>query len=164
MTLEIIVAMDEDGVIGRAGGLPWHLPADLRHFRRTTTGYPVIMGRRTWESVGKPLPKRTSIVVTSRDDLPLPGEVLRARSLDEAVELAERTGADRAFVVGGAGLYREALGRADRLHLTRVHGRVDGDVRFPEFDEADWKLLEERSHPADGKHAWALSFRTYARR
>ncbi|GJM43991.1 MAG: dihydrofolate reductase [Gemmatimonadota bacterium] len=164
MNLEIIVAMDEGRVIGRDNDLPWRLPADLRHFKKTTMGHPVLMGRRTWESVGKPLPGRTTIVVTSRPDLHVPDGVLVASSLGQAIDLAAGTGAGTAFVVGGAGLYREALPLAHRLHLTRVHAHVDGDVRFPRFDEQEWELAAERRFAADERNQYDLTFQTYVRR
>lgn len=162
MTVHLVAAMDEGRLIGRDNDLPWHLPADLKHFKRLTVGHPVVMGRRTWESVGKPLPKRTTIVVTRRGGLDVPAEVIVASSIDEALDRAGELDED-VFVVGGAAIYAAALPRADRLHLTIVHARLSGDTRFPPFDEGDWRLLEEREHPADGKHAYAMTFRTYER-
>lgn len=162
MTVHLVAAMDEGRLIGRDNDLPWHLPADLKHFKRLTAGHPVVMGRRTWESVGKPLPKRTTIVVTRRGGLDVPPEVIVTSSIDEALERAGELDED-VFVVGGAAIYAAALPRADRLHLTIVHARLKGDTRFPPFDEADWLLVEEREHPADEKHAYAMTFRTYAR-
>lgn len=135
MTLSLIVAVSENGVIGRANRLPWRLPEDLQRFRRLTTGHPVIMGRKTFESIGKPLPGRTSIVVSRTERFP---GTITARSLDEALEEAARApGADATFVIGGGEVYREALPLAARIHLTRVHARVDGDATFPELGK-EW--------------------------
>ncbi len=162
MLLTLVAAMTEDRVIGRGNGLPWHLPEDLRHFRRLTTGHPVIMGRRTWESVGTPLPGRRNIVVTRRPSYAAAG-VEVVPSLAEALGLVR--GEPEAFVVGGAELYRAALPLADRIHLTVIHTRdVPGDVHFPAFEGPDWELTAERHHPADPRHAWPLSFRRYERR
>ena len=121
-TVSLVVAADEEGGIGRGGGLPWHLPADLKHFRALTMGKPVIMGRRTWESIGRPLPGRRNVVVSRQPSLQVPGcEV--AGSLDDALRLADD--AAEACVIGGAEIYRLALPLADQIHLTRVHARVE---------------------------------------
>ncbi|MBZ0267011.1 dihydrofolate reductase [bacterium] len=162
MTVHLVAAMDEGRLIGRDNDLPWHLPADLKHFQRLTKGHPVVMGRRTWESVGKPLPNRTTIVVTRRAALDVPPEVIVTASVDEALARGGAIDTD-VFVVGGAEIYAAALPRADRLHLTIVHARLEGDTRFPPFDESEWRVVEEREKAADGKHAYAMTFRTYAR-
>ncbi len=131
MTLSLIVAVAENGVIGRANQLPWRLPEDLQRFRRITTGHPVIMGRKTFESIGRPLPGRTNIVV-SRTGV-FPGTV-SAHSLEEALTEASRaSGAGEIFVIGGGEIYRAALPLATRIHLTRVHSSVEGDATFPEL-------------------------------
>ncbi len=164
MIVACIVAMAANRVIGRDGGLPWRLPADLKRFRRATTGHPIIMGRRTWESIGRPLPGRTSIVVTRRPDYEVPEGVLIAGSLSEALAAAaEAEGSGTVYVIGGATLYAEALPRADRLLLTLVHDSPAGDVDFPPLDEQDWTLVEEEERPADEKNAHDLTFLTYER-
>lgn len=140
--LALIAAVAENGVIGRAGGLPWHLPEDLRHFRRVTTGHAIIMGRRTWESIGRPLPKRRNIVVSRRLAEAPPGVEL-ARDLDEALRMARQTDREP-IVIGGAALYAAALPRATRLYLTEVHRRVEGDTYFPAFDRGEWREVERR--------------------
>lgn len=160
MIVSLIVAMAENGVIGRARGLPWHLPDDLREFKRVTMGHVLIMGRRTFESVGRPLPGRRSIVLTRRDAVRLPG-VETAPSLDAAFALA--ADAPEVFVVGGAEVYRAALPHADRLYVTAVHARVEGDVRFPPVDWRAWRLETETFHPADARHAFSFTVRRYAR-
>lgn len=166
MKLSLIVAVAENGVIGRNGGLPWRLSADLRRFKRLTMGHVIVMGRKTWESIARPLPGRTSIVVSRRKSYQTDfDEVLVADSLDAAIELAcPLEGEDgQAFVIGGAGLYEAALGRADRLLLTRVHAEVEGDVSFPEIDWSQWRLVSEERCPADVKNDYSCSFQDYVR-
>ncbi|MGM0577785.1 MAG: dihydrofolate reductase [Myxococcota bacterium] len=138
--LVLVVAVSRNGVIGKDGGLPWHIPGDLKHFKRNTMGHAIIMGRRTWESIGRPLPGRRNIVVSRRRDLEIPGcEV--AHDLDEALALA-RTEDDAPRVIGGASLYEEALPRATRLLLTEVDRDVEGDTFFPEFERSEWVEVE----------------------
>lgn len=149
-------------MIGIDGGLPWHLPADLRRFKRLTVGHPVIMGRRTFDSIGrKPLPGRRNIVLT-RDPSYRPAGAEVAGSLDDALRRAGN--ADEVFVAGGEAVFRAALAVADRLYITVVHIRVEGDTRFPAFDESDWRLIEDERHDADARHAHSFSFRTFERR
>jgi len=163
MPVSLIVAVSDNGVIGRDGGLPWRLPRDLRHFKRTTMGHHLIVGRRTWEEVGMPLPGRTMVVVTRDPSFRAAGATV-VHSLDAA--LAAARGDDEPFIGGGAHIYREALARAlvDRLYLTRVHAAVEGDTFFPELDLASWRLVSEEHHPADEKNEHALSFLVYERR
>ncbi len=160
MIVSLIVAMSEEGVIGRDGGLPWHLPDDLREFKRLTMGHVLVMGRRTFESVGRALPGRRSIVLTRRAELRPPG-VETAPTLAAAFDLAGD--APEVFVAGGAAVYRAALPRADRLYVTVVHARVQGDVRFPPLDWNAWHLEGETYHPADARHAFPFTFRRYVR-
>jgi dihydrofolate reductase len=142
MRVTLVVAMARARVIGRDNGLPWHLSEDLKHFKALTLGRPVIMGRRTWESIGRALPGRTNIVITSNRALALPEGVVRAASLDEALahgaEVARRDGVAECMVIGGAAVYREALGRATRIHLTEIDLDVDGDTWFPQLEPGDW--------------------------
>lgn len=151
--ISIIVAVAENGVIGRAGGLPWRLPADLRRFRERTMGHPVIMGRRTWESIGRPLPGRRNIVVTRTPGFRAPGAEI-AGSLEEALRLAGDT--DEIFVIGGAQLYAEALPRADRIYMTRVRAAPEGDAWFPPWNPAEWVELGRAHHPADQANPFAF--------
>lgn len=154
--------MAENRVIGRDGDVPWYLPADLRFFKRLTLGHTVVMGRRTFDSIGRrPLIGRRNIVVTRQPRFGASG-VEVAHSLPQALELAE--GEQDVFIAGGADIYRIALPIADRLYLTVVHAEVDGDVRFPEFDTADWELVSETRFEADERHEHAFSFRRYDRR
>lgn len=157
----LVVAADEEGGIGRGGGLPWHLPADLQHFRALTMGKPVIMGRRTWESIGRPLPGRRNVVVSRQPSLQVPGcEV--AGSLDDALRLVDD--AAEACVIGGAEIYRLALPLADLIHLTRVHARVEADTFLPPLDPQEWRLRSREEHAADERHAYPFSFITLERR
>lgn len=149
-------------MIGRGNAVPWHLPSDMRHFKQLTTGHAVIMGRRTFESVGRPLPNRRNIVVT-RDPTYRAEGIEVSRSLDEALALADR-GEGEAFVAGGAEIYRLALPRADRLYLTVVHAAIPGDTYFPHLDLREWRLDREERHPADERHAHPFTFRFYSRR
>lgn len=164
MRLSVVAARAEGGVIGRGNGLPWRLPRDLARFKQLTLGKPVIMGRRTFESIGRPLPGRRNIVVTRNRAWRAAG-VAAAADLDAALALARSAcGAEgEAFVIGGAALYAEALPRAGRIHLTEVEAAVDGDVWFPPFDEADFREIERIHHPADEQNAHAMTFRTLER-
>ena len=157
----LVAAVAENGVIGREGGLPWHLPDDLRWFKRLTTGHMLILGRRTFESLNQPLPGRRLIVVTRNPTFDADGAMI-ARSLDDALALAADE--EEVFVAGGAAVYRAALSRADRLFITRVHATVEGDVFFPEVDWSQWTLVEEHFHPADARHQHAFTIRRYERR
>ena len=142
MSISIIVALDERGLIGAGGCLPWRLREDLRRFRRLTMGKPVVMGRRTFESIGRPLDGRTNIVLTRRAGYEAPGCRVVA-SLDAALDAGR--GAEELMVIGGAAVYALALPRAQRLYLTRIRGRFEGDVYFPPYDESEWR--EEHCEP-----------------
>ncbi len=164
MRVSIIAAVAENGVIGRGGQLPWRLSADLQRFKRLTMGHTVIMGRRTWESIGRALPGRRMIVVTRQPDYHIdPPEVATASSLDDALQVAQTARDSEAFIVGGAELYREALPRVDRLYFTRIRARVEGDTYFPEVAWKNWRLTESISHDADDKNEHPFDFETYER-
>ena len=164
--ISLIVAAADDGVIGRQGQLPWHLPADLKHFKARTLGRPVVMGRRTFESIGRPLPGRANIVLTTRPDWPAPAGVLLARSLPEALALAAtQPGGAEVCVIGGGEIYRQALPAADVVYLTEVHTSVpDGDAFFPTLPPAEWREQTRERHEPDEKNALAYSFVTLRRR
>jgi dihydrofolate reductase len=169
MRISIIAAIATNGVIGRNGRLPWHLAKDLQRFKRLTMGHTLIMGRKTWESIGRPLPGRKTVVVTRQADYRVADEGVRvATSLDDAIGIAEAAGEDEAFVVGGAQIYRDALSRADRLYFTEVAADVDGDAYFPaNFDTFDWDAwvaLETEAHEADSQNDHAFVFETLQRR
>ena len=163
MTVSLIVAVSSNGVIGRDGDLPWYLPADLKRFKRTTMGHHLIIGRRTWEEVGKPLPGRTMVVVTrSRRLVPDGAQVVR--SVEQALELAAAD--DEPFIGGGSQIYTIALARdlVDRIYLTRIHAEVEGDTFFPDVDLDEWELVSEEHHEADEKNEFDYSFLVYERR
>jgi dihydrofolate reductase len=164
MRISIIVAVAENGVIGRGGKLPWHLPADLGRFKRLTMGHTVIMGRRTWESIGRPLPGRRMVVVSRQPEYHIDeGNVATVDSLDQALNLAEAADEDEAFVIGGAELFREALPRADRLYRTRVRAVIAGDTHFPEVNWDEWRRVESSDHNFDGKNEYSFTFETHER-
>ncbi len=165
MKITLIAAVASNGVIGRDGGLPWHLPADLRRFKEVTRGHQVVMGRRTFESLPGPLPKRRNIVVTRQSVYSARGIDI-AHSLDEAIAMAESaaTSSDETlFILGGAVLYAAALPIADRLVLTMVDAEVSGDTRFPEFDEAEWREVSSEAHAADDENDYAFTVRVLER-
>jgi len=151
MTISLILARADNGVIGRDGGLPWRLKSDLRHFRAVTTGHPVLMGRKTFASIGRPLPGRTNIVVTHDRGLHAPGCVV-VHSMAEAWKAAE--GAEEACVIGGTTLFEESLPDADTIHLTEVEADVEGDTYFPDFDRSEWREIEVARHAADERHEY----------
>ncbi len=153
MRLSLVVAMAENGVIGRDGDLPWRLPSELKYFRQLTMGHIVLMGRRTYESLPRVLDGRQMWVLSRREDFH-PAHARRFASLQAACEAA---GDRELMVIGGASLYAEALPLADRIWLTRVHAVVDGDTRFPDWNEDDWQATSIAEHPADERHAWAHS-------
>lgn len=163
MTVSLIVAVSSNGVIGRGGDLPWYLPADLKHFKRTTMGHHLIIGRRTWEEVGKPLPGRTMVVVTRIRRLAPEGAQV-VRSVEQALELAAAD--DEPFIGGGSQIYTIALAGdlVDRIYLTRIHAEVEGDTFFPDFDLDEWELISEEHHEADEKNEFDFSFLVYERR
>jgi dihydrofolate reductase len=164
MRISIIVAAAENGVIGRGGELPWRLSADLRRFKQITMGHTIIMGRRTWESIGRPLPGRQSIVVTRQINYRTEfAELTVAEGLDSAFQIVESTLDNEAFVVGGAELYQTALPRADRLYFTRVNASVEGDTFFPEVAWGQWRLIESEQHSADDKNEHPYAFEIYER-
>ena len=156
----LIVAMAENRVIGRNNSLPWRLPEDLKHFRRLTMGHPIIMGRKNYQSIGRPLPGRTNIVVTRAHDFAAPGCIV-VHSVDAALDSAR--GDSEPFIIGGAEIYTQTLGQARRLYLTLVHADVPGDVRFPALEPAQWRELSRERHESDSAHAYAYSFVTMER-
>ena len=159
--IAVIAAVARNGIIGVKNRLPWRLAEDMRRFRALTTGHAVIMGRRTWESIGSPLPGRQNIVITHRMRPALPG-VEFALSLDDALARAKL--ADPVFVIGGEALYREALPRADVLYLTEIQRDFAGDARFPDFDRARWRETEREEHTAlDAGDSFAYHFAVYER-
>lgn len=163
MEISLIAAASSNNVIGREGRIPWDLPDDFRHFHEATNGFPVIMGRRTHESIGRVLPGRRNIVITRQADYrPLQG-CDAAHSLQEAIALV--SDAEKVCIIGGQAVYEAALPIATEIDLTRVHTTIEGgDAFFPVFPEDDWKLVECIEHPADDRHAHAFTFLRFRRR
>lgn len=164
--LAVIVAASTNGVIGRNNSLPWHLPEDLRYFRRVTMGKPIVMGRKTFESIGHPLPGRANIVISRNPGYAAPGTRTVA-SLDEglalAADIALADGVDEIVVIGGAEIYGLAIPRADRLYLTEVHASVTGDAVLPKISWSDWREVSREHHAAEGGNPYDYSFLVYDR-
>lgn len=164
MILSAIVAMSENNAIGVDGGLPWHLPDDLKFFKRTTSGKPVLMGRKTFESLGKPLVNRLNIVVSSSKELELPEGVLLFNDIDSAIERMTHEGTDEAFIIGGGKIYEQTLDKLDRIYITHVDTYIpEAHAFFPEINKDDWKVSWEEKHQADEKHRYAFTFRQWDR-
>ena len=160
MQIALIAAMAQNRVIGRDNQLPWRISADLRRFKALTMGKPIVMGRKTWESIGRPLPGRTNIVITR--DAGFQADGCRVvHSIEQALEVA--AGHEQVMIIGGANLYQQMLGRADRLYLTLVKAEVDGDAWFPEFDQAEWREIGRESHGADADNEYDYEFITLER-
>ncbi len=157
MKLSMIVAMATNRVIGRDNALPWRLPADLKRFKRLTMGHHLLMGRKTYESIGRPLPGRTTVVITRQDNLEIDGVTI-AGSIDDAVEIAARAGDDEAFIAGGAEIFVQTLDRVDRLYLTLIHAAIDGDALFPEIDRTRWREVAREDHDPNERNHYAFSF------
>lgn len=161
ITINLIAAMAENRVIGKAGQLPWRLPDEMKHFMRLTTGHTVVMGRKTFESIGcKPLPNRRNVILSRNPDY-APKGVEVVPTLVKAFELVKP--GDHVFICGGEQAYRDALPLADRLYLTIVHAKVEGDTHFPELHATHWKLTDSVRHEADERHAYAFTFHCYER-
>lgn len=159
--LSIIAAISRNGIIGDRNSLLWHITEDMRFFRRTTSSHTVIMGRKTFESLGcRPLPKRDNIVITRNSDLRFEGVTI-VHSLDEAVH---SVGDDEAFIIGGAQIYAEALPIADRLYITRIDRDYRGDARFPDYDASQWRLISREEHARGEEFEYPFAFEIYERR
>ncbi|HEV7248539.1 MAG TPA: dihydrofolate reductase [Shinella sp.] len=163
----LVVAVAKNGVIGRDGDLPWRLPSDLKRFKQLTLGKPVLMGRKTWDSIGRPLPGRPNIVVTRDATFSAPGAQVVA-SLDEGLAAARRAakdlGVDEICVIGGGQIYAQVFDRADVLHVTHVEADVEGDTRFPEIDPAAFEKVVEEPIPQGEKDSHAMRFVTWRRK
>ncbi|WP_276090666.1 dihydrofolate reductase [Pedobacter sp. JY14-1] len=160
MRVAAIVAMAENRAIGKDNELLWHLPEDLKHFKTMTRGHAIIMGRKTFDSLGKPLPHRRNIVITRNKHLELPGAEV-VGSVDEALALC--AGEEEVFIVGGAAIYKLALPRTDCIYLTTVHASYEGDAYFPELEPSEWKETTSERHEADERHNVAFTFSTLER-
>jgi dihydrofolate reductase len=161
MSVSIIVAFDQNRLIGRDNGLPWHLPADLKHFKQITMGHYMIMGRKTFESIGKPLPGRTSVVITRQPDLQYEGCIM-AHSVEDA--LAKCPSDAKVFIIGGAEIFNQSLPLCDFLHTTLIHHAFEGDTHFPAVEAETWEEVAREDHHADDKNAWDYSYIDYRRK
>ena len=162
MMLSLIVAADEGNVIGGQNRLLWRLPDDLAHFRGLTRGHAIIMGRKTYASIGRVLPERRNIIITRQASVTVPGAEV-VHSLEEALTLAASTDDEEVFIIGGGEIYRQALPLAERIYLTRVHARMEGDIVFPELRKGEWREVSREEHPADASHEYAFTFLVYER-
>ena len=163
MIISMIAAMGENRVIGKDNDIPWHLPDDFNYFKTKTQNHFVIMGRRNWESLPdkfKPLPNRTNIVITSQGSYAAEGAQI-THSLEDALSLAESSGDEECFIIGGGEIYRMALPKAVKIYLTEIHGSFEGDVTFPELPSNDWKETSRVHHPADDRHLYSFDFVVY---
>jgi dihydrofolate reductase len=163
MRISMIVAAGENNVIGRNNDLPWKLPKDMRYFKETTSGHPVVMGRKTLESLGNPLPNRTNIVITRNSKLPFDGIIITSTPT-EALEKAAKEHNEEVFIIGGGEIFTQTLAITDRVYLTRVHYEFEGDAYFPELPENEWQCTSADHHEPDEKHAYAFTFEVWDRK
>ena len=163
MIVSLVVAAAENNVIGKNNQLLWHLPNDLKFFKNTTWGMVVIMGRKTFESVNKPLPGRINIVITRQSDWATE-EVITATDLNDALKKAAETNCKEIFVIGGGEIYKQSMAIANKIYITRVHTAPDGDTFFPVIDESNWELTSNEDFEANAKHAFGYSFQIWKRK
>lgn len=160
--IAIVVAVAENNVIGKDNQLIWHLPADLKHFKHITMGHPMLMGRKTYESIGKPLPGRTTIIITRQPDFEAEGCMV-VNSVKEAISKAKQLD-EQAYIIGGAEIYRQVLDVTDTIYLTRIHHSFDGDTFFPEIKEEEWQTISEAHHEPNEKNKYSYSFIKFERK
>ncbi len=163
MIVSAIVAVSQNGFIGKDNQIPWYLSSDLKYFKRTTLGHHIIMGRKSYDSIGRPLPKRTNLVVSRNPFLAISGCVV-VHSIEEALDYAAQHGEEEVFIIGGGAIYNQSLPFWDRLYLTEVHAEVEGDVRFPDWDPNQWDLVFQEDHPQDEKNDHPFSFKVFHRK
>lgn len=159
--LTIIAAAGENNELGKDSGLVWHLPDDFKRFKKLTTGHHIIMGRKTFDTFPQPLPDRTHVVITRKENFKKEG-IVTVHSLERAIDFSK--GDPQPFIIGGGEIYKLAMDVADKIELTRVHGTFDADTYFPEIDENNWVLEKEEFHPKDEKHKYAFTYLTYVRK
>ncbi|MCP4440512.1 MAG: dihydrofolate reductase [Aureispira sp.] len=163
MRIAAIVGVGHNNVIGKNNDMPWHLPADLKYFKRTTLGHHIIMGRKNYEAIGRPLPKRTNVIITHNTDYTAEGCTV-VNSITSALELAKENGDSEAFIIGGGQIYWLSIPMLDRLYITEIDVEVpDGDVFFPEIDFSEWKLVSSEAHSKDEKNKYDYTFKVYDR-
>lgn len=163
MNISCVVAVANNNVIGKDNDIPWYLPADLKHFKKVTLNHHIIMGRNCYESIGRPLPKRTNVIIT-RDPFFIASNCLVAHSIDEALEVAYDNGEQEAMIIGGGTIYDQTKELWDKLYITEVDLNVDGDIFFPKLDYDQWKLISEDAHQPDEKNEHSYNFKTFIRR
>ncbi len=161
--LSLIVAASTNNAIGKQNSMLWHLPEDLKFFKNTTWGMPVIMGRKTFEAVGKPLPGRTNIIVTTNKEWSAENTITTS-SIEEAINVAKECNANEIFITGGGEIYKQTLPTADKVYLTRVHTEIDGDAFFPVLDMELWEIIFEKHVKADEKNKFDMTFQTWVRK
>lgn len=163
MIVSAIVATAENNVIGKDNDIPWYLPADLKYFKKTTSGHHIIMGRKCFQSIGKPLPKRTNIIIT-RNPFYIVSNCFIANSIEEALSIAYDNGEEEAFILGGGEIYKSSMALWDKLYWTKVDAQVEGDIYFPEVDLKNWQLTSEKHHKKDEKNEYDYSFMVYEKK
>ncbi len=163
MLVSAIAAVAENGVIGRGNEIPWHLPADLKHFKQLTSWHHIVLGRKSYESIGRPLPRRVHCIVSRNTAYPLAESCLLFGSVEGALHYAHQRGETEAFIIGGGEIYRQSQLFWDRLYLTRVHAEVEGDVFFPKLDWSAWRLTFAERHRADERNEFDYTFERYER-
>lgn len=161
MELILVAAVAENRVIGHNNQMPWHLPPDLKHFKQLTSGHHIIMGRKTFESIGRPLPNRVSVIITHKPHYTAQGCVV-VHSLDEALQFVNNQ--IKAFVIGGAAIYEQAIKLADRLEITQIHATFKGDTFFPEIDEKQWEVVDKQHFAANNKNPYPHTFVSYRKK
>ena len=161
--ISLLVAADTNNLIGKDNGLPWHLPADLKYFKNLTWGMPILMGRKTFESIGKPLPGRTNMVITRNKGWQHEGAIA-VHTLEEAIALAKTENVKELFIIGGAEIFTAGTAIADRIYLTRIHHTFDGDVYFPTINKDEWQLVKEVEGRKDEKNPYDYTFQTWDRK
>ncbi len=163
MIISAIAAMDKNRVIGKDNQIPWYLPADLKFFKRTTLGRHVLMGRKNYQSIGKPLPKRTNVVIT-RNPFFISSGCIVVHSLEEALQVAHDNQEEEVFIIGGGEIYAQAMPLTQKMYLTEIDAEFEGDVFFPEFDESEWTITSEEYYPPDEKNEYPFTVRIYERK
>jgi dihydrofolate reductase len=163
LIISAIVAVSKNGVIGQNGQIPWYLPADLKYFKKVTMGYPVIMGRKSFISIGRPLPGRENIVIT-RDIYFVASGCFVARNISEAIEIAAATGKEEVFIIGGGEIYQQSIDLWDKLYLTKVDIEVEGDVFFPELNWEEWEIVSEEKHQGDDRNECGYNFQIFTKK
>ncbi|OCG06617.1 dihydrofolate reductase [Gilliamella sp. wkB178] len=164
MTLSIIVAMAHNRVIGLNNQMPWHLPADLAWFKKNTLNKPVIMGRKTFESIGKPLPNRHNIVISAREGMALLPNLSWVKSIDAAIQLASKQKVEESFIIGGGNIYNQVLPRVNRLYLTHIDADLQGDTYFPNYAPEQWHVIHQEDHQPDDKNPYPYQFQILHRK